>query len=136
MAKKRKSKLFRGNTTKMLTRGISLPNLYAKIKDLDDCNLRIKVLWRQAALIQEERIEEEVLQKSGQDVWEVADEVDDSPIRIQLGISNQQEKPDAESIEDIVAEENEKITEHLQKKYKAIASITEQNVSHSSRLIF
>ena len=130
MAKKRKSKLFRGNTTKMLARGISLPNLYAKIKDLDELQLEDKSALEAAALIQEERIEEEVLLQKGQDVWGLIDEVEDTPIRIQLGISNQKENVD--SIEELIEVDETDFAEQLQKKYNAIASITEQNVSSSA----
>ena len=88
MAKKRKSKLFRGNTKKMLAQGVSLASMFPKLKDLDGLESEDKSALDAEALIHEERIQDEALQKTGQDVWGIVEDVDESPIRIQLGPEN------------------------------------------------
>ena len=84
MAKKRKSKLFRGNTKKMLTKGVSLASMFPKLDDLEEFQSEDKSAREAEALIEEERLQDEALQSKGQDLWGMADDEEASPIRIQL----------------------------------------------------
>ena len=143
MAKKRKSKLFRGNTKKMLTKGVSLASMFPKLNDLDEFQSEDKSAREAEALIEEDRIQDEVLQSKGQDLWGMTEDEEASPIRIQLQANtsdSEQLIEDKISITELDSGEGdyqesleipfydgEDITEHLRGRYKSIAGITEKN---------
>ena len=148
MAKKRKSKLFRGNTKKMLTQGVSLASMFPKLNELEEFQTEDKSAREAEALIEAERLQDEALQSKGQDLWGVSEDEDASPIRIQLQANPSDSTKDAEdriSISEVASSEEgyhesldipiDDITEHLRGRYKSIASITEKNhIGDNSRL--
>ena len=148
MAKKRKSKLFRGNTKKMLTKGVSLASMFPKLDDLEEFQSEDKSAREAEALIEEERLQDEALQSKGQDLWGMAEDEEASPIRIQLQANTSESEQfieDKISITEVdsAADSNQEsleipfydgddITEHLRGRYKSIASITERNYTENN----